>query len=804
MGMQRRFLASALALLVVVCLARVATAETLRGAALVIGQSKYEHLEQLPNPVNDARGISELLTQLGFAVQMAEDQTADKLSDDIATFVAAADGADVALVYYSGHGFEAGGENYLVPVDTDPAKPDATEEDLVRLSALLASLERRAKITILLIDACRTSPFPPGTKLTTADDPAGVEIGANGLGIPRGAVVLASGGTSDNLGQVIGYAAEPGRAALDGEAGGNSPYAAALMKHFAAGERNFSDVMTMVTEEVYLKTRSQQRPWTNASLRRLLYFGGEAERLEGDEALLRGARRELLLSISKTPEVTRSYVERLAGRESLPLDALYGMLEELDVETSAGPAQIGRQLRDGAANLKKFLAERIMPARNDPELNRLAGLAARAEEEGAIGLAKKYRALASARADELSTVLDGREGELSADRLELASVYADHAETAVLTFDYELAADRYAEAFEQAENWDEDLAFRYKLREADALADLGSVAGDQSVLSDAIDVYQDALDLAPRRKKPLDWAEAKNNMSGAYWSLGRREEGFESFEIALQGYRDALEERPRKQVPVLWAKTQNNIGNVLAEIGLRQSGSKWLKDAIKSYRQALKVFSPDNEPFYFGVTQNNIGNAMLHLGLRGKGTRQLSRAADALNIALEYQSPEDEPVAWGAAQRNLGNAYLAIGERKRDANVMRQAVETYNAILDVQTLEQMPAEWTLTQYGLGNALKSIGKLSGETETLAEAAVAYEAALSQWTFETSPRDWGSTKLELGKTHLEIGRLDQNREAILAGKAHVEEARDAFLDAGHAQYEAFFAAELEPFDKALKGM
>lgn len=804
MGMQRRFLASALALLVVVCLAGVATAETLRGAALVIGQSKYEHLEQLPNPVNDARGISELLTQLGFAVQMAEDQTADKLSDDIATFVAAADGADVALVYYSGHGFEAGGENYLVPVDTDPAKPDATEEDLVRLSALLASLERRAKITILLIDACRTSPFPPGTKLTTADDPAGVEIGANGLGIPRGAVVLASGGTSDNLGQVIGYAAEPGRAALDGEAGGNSPYAAALMKHFAVGERNFSDVMTMVTEEVYLKTRSQQRPWTNASLRRLLYFGGEAERLEGDEALLRGARRELLLSISSTPEVTRSYVERLAGREGLPLDALYGMLEELDVDTSAGPAQIGRQLRDGAANLKKFLAERITPARNDPELNRLAGLAARAEEEGAIGLAKKYRALASVRADELSVALDGREGELSADRLELAAVYADHAETAILTFDYELAADRYAEAFEQAENWDEDLAFRYKLGEADAMTTLGAVSADQDMLRDAIDVYQDALDLVPRRKKPLDWAEARANMAGAHWSLGRLEDGLESFEIALEAYREVLKERPREEVPVLWAKTQNNIGNVLSEFGLRLEGTKLLKQAAKAYRQALKVFSPEYEPSFFAITQSNIGNVLAEIGSRGKGTRNLNKAVEALTTALKHQSPEDEPLAWIAAKRNLGNTYLAIGERVRDVEKMELAIQTFREALEVQNRDQMPAEWATSQISLGDAYKEIGKLTGEPDPLNEAVAAYEASLPLWTFEETPRHWAKVMLELGKAKLEIGKLMQDRDIVLEGMALVEKARDAFLDAGHEQHEAFFAAELEPFDKALKGM
>lgn len=778
----------------------VAVAEALRGQALVIGQSGYAHLPALPNPVNDARAVAGLLERLGFSVKLAENRDADALAADVDGFVEAVSGADVALVYFSGHGVEAGGENFLLPVDAEPGVLDAGK-GLVSLSALLAPLRARTDIVILLIDACRTNPFPPGTTVLTGDGPAGVPVGKEGLGISRGMTILSDGGDAENLGQVIGFAAEPGRAALDGEAGGNSPYAAALIKHFSAGEQRFSDIMTMVTEEVYLKTGTRQRPWTNASLRRLLYFGGNAEEEQGDEGELRGARRDLLLTIAATPEATRSYVERLAGREDLPLDALYGMLAELDVDTSAGPAQIGRQLRQGAENLKRFLAERVTPARSDAELKRLAGLAARAEAEGAIGLARKYRAMASARADDLSIALDKREGELSADRLELASVYADHAETALLSFDYGLAADRFRAAFEQAENWDDARAFRYRLGEADALTNQGSLAGDQDVLRRAIDVYEDALRFAPRDERPRDWAEAKNNLAGAWWSLGRREEGFKSFDIALAAYREALEERPRGEVPVLWAKTHNNIGNVLAEIGLRQEGTKWLNDAVKAYRQALKVFSPDREPFYFAVTQSNIGNALLNIGMRGKGTKTLNRAVEALETALAHQSPDDEPLAWSAAQRNLANTYLAIGERKRDTGSIEQAVEAYHATLEVQTRDQMPAEWAVTQINLGNALKTMGKLTGETARFEEAANAFKAALSQWTFEKSPRDWGVAMIELGGTRLEIGKISGDRDMVMDGKAIVEEARDAFLDAGYDQYRGFFDNELKPFDEAL---
>lgn len=782
-------------------MAGVSAAETLRGVALVVGQSKYQHIGQLPNPGRDARGISNLLTQLGFAVQTAEDRTAEALAEDMTAFAASADGADVALVYYSGHGFEAGGENYLVPVDTDPAKLGAADGELVRLSDLLSSLEQRAKITILLIDACRTSPFPPGTTLTTADDPAGVAIGESGLGVPRGAAVLTGGEGSDSLGQVIAYAAEPGRVALDGEPGGNSPYAAALMKHFAAGERNFSDVMTMVTEEVYLKTRSQQRPWTNASLRRLLYFGGEAEALGSDEALLRGARRELLLNIASVPQYNRDYVENLAERDGLPLDALYGMLAELQVDTSAGPTRISQQLRAGAANLKKIIARETPVASKDAELVRLTGLANRAQAEGAMRLAKRYRAEASARADELARALDEGRKDSSEDRLELASVYASEADTAVLMFDYDLAADGYLAAFEQAQAWDKAKAFRYKLGEADALTNLGRFAGDRDLLVDAIAAYEESLELVSRRKQPLDWAEATNNMAGVHVDMAGLEESAESLQTALKLFQQALKRRPRDKEPVLWGKSQNNIGVTHLQIAYREEGTRSLKRALKAFREALKVFTPENEPAFHASVHTNMGDALRTLGLRGQGTKDFESAVQSLKTALEYQSIDKDPYIWSITQTNLGNTYLFLGDRTGDREILELALGSYDQALAFQTRERMPFEWANVQSNVGNARKSLGVLTGDVSVLNAAIEAFGASLEERSFDKSPRQWAATKLELGKTYLEIGKLERSRETVETGKAIVEDIWDTFRDAGFDSYKAFFAAEIAQFDEVL---
>ena len=121
-----------------------------------------------------------------------------------------------------------------------------------------------------------------------------------GLAAVRGPTPVAVKAADPNsFGSVIGFSASPGEPALDGAPGENSPYAAALLKHFAAGGYSFGDVMTMVTEEVYLKTRAKQLPWTNSSLRRVLSFDAPAEEdTDPDQSAIRSERRKLLLTVT--------------------------------------------------------------------------------------------------------------------------------------------------------------------------------------------------------------------------------------------------------------------------------------------------------------------------------------------------------------------------------------------------------------------------------------------------------------------------------------------------------------------------
>jgi uncharacterized caspase-like protein len=661
-----------LAALLLLCLAPLAFAqEALKGVALVIGQSRYEFLTPLANPGNDARRVEELLAGLGFATEVASDRTGRKLKRDLEDFAEDAEGADVAVVYYSGHGIEAGGENYLVPIDAVVAGYTIRADALVAVAPILESLRERAKIVILLLDACRTNPFPGGTVLQGTGTASTVTIAPAGLGA-KGAAEAGGAGPAETVGEVIGFAAAPGQVALDGEAGTNSPYAAAIVKHLAARGLDFGQVMTLVAEEVYLRTRGRQQPWVNASLRRLLYFGANPEAEEGDEALIRGERRELLLTIAATPLDLMRTVETIAGNDQVPLDGLYAMLRSLGVEARQDPERLGQQLQAGAEKLKSFLAERQALKSTDAEIVRLSDLADRAVAEGAINAAISFHEKAKARVASLEASVTAAEADVKARRLEFAEVYAKSAETNELAFAYLKAAEDWEKAYEQAERWDGAKAFDYRMSQALALRTHGDHKGDNLALARSIDLYRAILATVPRDSRRDDWARIQNNLGTALRNLGSRESSTARLEEAVTAYRAALEELTRERVPLDWAATQNNLGYALWNLGSRESGTARLEEAVVAYRAALEERTRERVPLDWAATQNNLGYALQTLGSRESGTARLEEAVVAYRAALEERTRERVPLDWAMTQMNLSLALLPIGERRKDRTILEE------------------------------------------------------------------------------------------------------------------------------------
>ena len=224
----------------------------------MIGNGAYAQVKALPNPPNDARAIAKSLTEIGFAVTEGIDLDRVAMQKMTRDFLREAARAQVALVYYAGHGVQIGGRNYLVPVDAQLKAGHDITETMIDMDTIMAGLDDQIRTNILILDACRDNPLEP--QVASAEPNRGVEAGS-GLAAP------ASLGTGATLGAgtLIAFATAPGKVALDGE-GANSPFSAALSRHIGTPGLEVQQMLTRVRAEVVASTGNKQVPWSNSSL----------------------------------------------------------------------------------------------------------------------------------------------------------------------------------------------------------------------------------------------------------------------------------------------------------------------------------------------------------------------------------------------------------------------------------------------------------------------------------------------------------------------------------------------------------
>ena len=126
--------------------------------ALVIGNGAYRNVPRLTNPVNDAADVAAALKAVGFETIVATDLDRSGMDETAICFARAAQNADIALLYYSGHALQFGGVNYLAPIDTQ-LKDVADLRRLVRLDDIVVDLQQAKNLRILVLDAVRDNPF---------------------------------------------------------------------------------------------------------------------------------------------------------------------------------------------------------------------------------------------------------------------------------------------------------------------------------------------------------------------------------------------------------------------------------------------------------------------------------------------------------------------------------------------------------------------------------------------------------------------------------------------------------------------
>jgi tetratricopeptide (TPR) repeat protein len=222
-----------------------------RRVALVIGNSKYQHAVQLPNPSNDAADIAQALRKLRFDVIEGRDLDRHAMEDKIRAFGRKVEGADLALLFYAGHGMQVGGRNYLVPIDAKLERTGDLSLDTIELGQIIAQMEAEKRVNLIFLDACRDNPLARSFARSLGTRSTAV---GSGLAAIQGAV-----------GTMIAYATQPDNVALDGD-GRNSPFTAALLKHIATPRLEISALMKRVRADVIAATHEKQVPWDHSSL----------------------------------------------------------------------------------------------------------------------------------------------------------------------------------------------------------------------------------------------------------------------------------------------------------------------------------------------------------------------------------------------------------------------------------------------------------------------------------------------------------------------------------------------------------
>jgi hypothetical protein len=227
-------------------------AQAERRVALVIGNSDYRNASALPNTINDANAIAALFRSVGFeVVSLRTELGVLEFKRAVRDFLITAETAEIAVVYYAGHGIEVNGANFLIPVDAKLARDYDVEDEAVALDRIVWALQPVRRLRLILLDACRDNPFVARLQRSLSTRAA-----------PKSGLGKLDDVSADTL---VAYAAKEGSVSYDGS-GSNSPFASALIKHIAEPGLDIRIALGRVRDEVRRTTAGRQEPFIYGSL----------------------------------------------------------------------------------------------------------------------------------------------------------------------------------------------------------------------------------------------------------------------------------------------------------------------------------------------------------------------------------------------------------------------------------------------------------------------------------------------------------------------------------------------------------
>ncbi|MBH5402926.1 caspase family protein [Bradyrhizobium sp. CNPSo 4010] len=237
----------------------VSAAKADRRVAFVVGNGSYKNVAQLPNPPIDAKAMASTLRNVGFEVIEGSNLSRDQMTEKLLDFGRKAQGSDIALFYYAGHGIAVSGTNYLLPVDADiKSEMDVKLGAAINIDLTLEQTMGDAKVKLVFLDACRDNPFAAKIKSNSA---------TRSVNVQSGLAEMKSG-----EGTLIAFATGPGQTALDGQEGNNSPFTRALIDNITKPGVEIQQAMTAVRAQVNEETRKGQLPWGHTNLTGSVYL----------------------------------------------------------------------------------------------------------------------------------------------------------------------------------------------------------------------------------------------------------------------------------------------------------------------------------------------------------------------------------------------------------------------------------------------------------------------------------------------------------------------------------------------------
>src|SRR5450432_1494459 len=259
-GFQMRYLTVIVCLICMIFTADAAKAD--RRVAFVVGNGAYKNVAQLPNPPVDAKAMAAVLRNVGFEVVEGTNLTRDTMTERLLEFGKKAQGADVAVFFYAGHGIAISGTNYLLPVDADiKSEMDVKLGAAINIDLTLDQTMGDAKVKLVFLDACRDNPFAAKIKSNAT----------RSVSVQSGLAEMKSG-----EGTLIAFATGPGQTALDGQEGTNSPFTRALIAHITQPGLEIQQAMTEVRAQVNEETSKGQLPWGHTNLIGAVYLNPAA------------------------------------------------------------------------------------------------------------------------------------------------------------------------------------------------------------------------------------------------------------------------------------------------------------------------------------------------------------------------------------------------------------------------------------------------------------------------------------------------------------------------------------------------